>query len=189
MDVLVLSKTWEPIDRVSWQDVFTKMFGVKSKGKVQVIEYHGEKVVYSGGLKEWKVPSVVRFIDAVTPEIKGLRFSRENIYARDRGRCQYCGTNVKYSEFQFEHVLPRKQGGKTTWENIVVSCNGCNQKKGGRTPREAGMRLLSTPRKPDRIPVKRRVVLTWEKGMPEAWKSYMRDVTYWKTELDNDNGG
>lgn len=192
MDTLVLSKTWEPYDQVSWQEAFKYICGGDDGSKkVEVIEYHEDRKVHSGSgsgaLKEWKVPSVIRFIDAVTPEIKVVKFSRENIYARDHGKCQYCGTKVSLSEFEYEHVIPRCQGGKTIWENIVVACTTCNQKKGNKTPMQAGMRLLAVPRKPDRNSRKRRIVITWRKGMPEAWKSYMRDMTYWKSELDNDN--
>lgn len=193
MDTLVLSKTWEPYDQVSWQEAFKYICGGDDgTKKVEVIEYHEDRKVHSGSgsgeLREWRVPSVIRFIDAVTPEIKVVKFSRENIYARDGGKCQYCGAKCSLSEFEYEHVIPRAQGGKTIWENIVVACTGCNQKKGSKTPAQAGMRLLAMPRKPDRNSRKRRIVITWRHGMPEAWKSYMRDMTYWKTELDNDNG-
>jgi 5-methylcytosine-specific restriction endonuclease McrA len=194
VDTLVLSKTWEPYDQVSWQEAFKYICGGDDGSKkVEVIEYHEDRKVHSGSgsgeLREWKVPSVIRFIDAVTPEIKVVKFSRENIYARDHGKCQYCGVKVSLSEFEYEHVIPRCQGGKTIWENIVVACTGCNQKKGNKTPAQAGMRLLAVPRKPDRNSKKRRITVTWKKGMPETWKNYMRDMTYWKGELDNDNGG
>jgi 5-methylcytosine-specific restriction endonuclease McrA len=186
-DVLVLSKTWEAYDRVSWERAFVLLCGGDDgQKKVEVIEY-GDRVVRSGSLREWKVPSVIRFVEAVTPEIRTAKFSRENIYRRDRGTCQYCGTRVKLSEFEYEHVIPRFRGGMTTWENIVVACTRCNQRKGGRTPAEAGMRLLSTPRRPDKSFNRRRMTLVWENGMPQSWRSYMRDVTYWKSELDNDN--
>jgi 5-methylcytosine-specific restriction endonuclease McrA len=193
VDTLILSKTWEPYDQVSWQEAFKYICGGDDGSKkVEVIEYHEDRKVHSGSgsgdLREWKVPSVIRFIDAVTPEIKVVKFSRENIYTRDRGKCQYCGVKVSLSEFEYEHVIPRCQGGKTIWENIVVACTGCNQKKGNKTPAQASMRLLALPRKPDRNSQKRRIVITWRKGMPEAWKSYMRDMSYWKSELDNDNG-
>lgn len=192
MDTLVLSKTWEPYDRVSWQEAFKYICGGEDgTKKVEVLEYHEDRKVHSGSasgeLKEWRVPSVIRFVDAVTPEIKVVKFSRENIYARDRGRCQYCGNHVKMSEFEYEHVIPRRQGGKTIWENIVVACTGCNQKKGGNTPAGAQMKLLSIPRKPDRHSAKRRITISWKAGMPEAWKMYMREMTYWRSELDNDN--
>jgi 5-methylcytosine-specific restriction endonuclease McrA len=186
-DVLVLSKSWEAYDRVPWEKAFVLLCGdANGRKKIEVVEYH-ERIVRSGSLREWRVPSVIRFIDAVTPEVHGVKFSRENIYARDQGTCQYCGLKVSISEFEYEHVLPRSRGGKTTWENIVVACTRCNQRKGGRTPLEAGMRLMSTPRRPERSFRKRRLVLSWQRGMPEAWKGYMRSVTYWRGELDNDN--
>ena len=186
-DVLVLSKTWEAYDRVSWQRAFVLLCGGDSgKKKVEVIEYQ-ERRVRSGSLREWQVPSVIRFIEAMTPRIHAVKFSRENIYARDRGTCQYCGRQVRVSEFEYEHVIPRVHGGKTTWENIVVACTPCNRRKGGRTPAEAGMRLRSIPRRPDRSFKKLRVTLPWQRGMPEAWKNYMRNVEYWRGELDNEN--
>lgn len=192
MDTLVLSKSFEAYDRVSWQEAFRYICGGEDgTKKVEVLAYHEDRTVHSGSasgeLKEWRVPSVIRFVDAVTPEINVVKFSRENIYARDRGRCQYCGSHVKANEFEYEHVIPRCQGGKTIWENIVVACTGCNQKKAGKTPAGAGMRLLSAPRRPDKHSAKRRITILWKPGMPEAWKAYMREMTYWRGELDNDN--
>jgi hypothetical protein len=184
MDVLVLSKTWEPMDRISWEDAFTALFSEEKKA--EVVEYR-EDVVHSGSpageLREWKVPSIIRFINAMVPELKGIRFSRENIYMRDKGRCQYCGVHVSAGDWEYEHVIPRCMGGKTVWENIVVACTACNQKKANRTPAQAGMRLLTRPMKPEKL-FRRRSILTWQPGMPETWRGYMRDSLYWKGELE-----
>ena len=76
-----------------------------------------------------------------------IRFSRVNIFSRDRFTCQYCGLNPQRSELNLDHVIPRSQGGRTTWENVVCCCVSCNRRKGGRTPAQAGFRL---PRKPVR---------------------------------------
>ena len=188
-DVLVLSKTWEPYDRVGWERAFVLLAGGDDgKKKVEVIEYN-DRIVRSGALREWQVPSVIRFVGAMTPEVRSVKFSRENIYARDNGQCQYCGARVRISEFEYEHVIPRAQGGRTTWENIVVACTPCNQRKGGRTPLQAEMRLRSIPRRPDKCFARRRLTLAWREGMPESWKSYMRDVTYWRGELESDERG
>ena len=186
-NVLVLSKTWEPMDRISWEDAFVALCGgERGEKKAEVVEY-ATSVVHSGSpegeLREWKVPSVIRFVEAMVPHLKGIRFSRENIYARDRGCCQYCGGHVTADDWEYEHVVPRSQGGKTGWTNIVVACTACNQKKANRTPAQAGMRLLSKPMKPDKL-TRRRAILQWQPGMPEAWRGYMRDALYWKAELD-----
>jgi 5-methylcytosine-specific restriction endonuclease McrA len=186
-DVLVLSRSWEAYDRVSWERAFVLLCGGEDqRRKVEVIEY-ADRVVRSGSLREWKVPSVIRFLEAVTPTLQHPKFSRENIYARDGGRCQYCGHRVSQSEFEYEHVVPRWKGGKTNWENIVVACTRCNQRKGGRTPAEAGMRLLSLPRRPDKGFGRLRQTVGWQQGMPDSWKSYLRDVTYWRGELDQES--
>ena len=82
-----------------------------------------------------------------------VRFSRVNIYARDLNTCQYCKRHMTRSKLNLDHVVPRSQGGKSTWENVVCCCRDCNRRKGGRTPGQAGMSLLRRPRKPRWSPV------------------------------------
>ena len=98
----------------------------------------------SGGVA---IPRVIllRHYDRVPK--RQIRFSRLNIFSRDRFTCQYCGRNPQRSELNLDHVIPRAQGGRTTWENVVCCCVSCNRRKGGRTPSQAGFRL---PRKPVR---------------------------------------
>ncbi|MFZ9098645.1 MAG: HNH endonuclease, partial [Burkholderiaceae bacterium] len=73
------------------------------------------------------------------------KFIRRNIFARDGSRCQYCGKRFPTSELSIDHVVPRSQGGKTTWTNVVTACRGCNHRKGNRTPEQARMPLLYVP--------------------------------------------
>jgi 5-methylcytosine-specific restriction endonuclease McrA len=111
-----------------------------------------------------------------------VRFSRFNIYARDRNRCQYCGRQFARNDLNLDHVVPRSRGGTSTWENVVCSCHRCNRLKGGRTPAEAGMRLVRHPRRPQ-----------WTPFMAEAftlrrykeWMPFLSavDAAYWNTEL------
>src|SRR5690606_22292570 len=77
-----------------------------------------------------------------------VRFSRMNVFLRDKGRCQYCAEYFPAKDLTFGHVIPQSKGGKTTWDNIVTCCTPCNTRKGARTPREAKMRLLKSPRRP-----------------------------------------
>jgi 5-methylcytosine-specific restriction endonuclease McrA len=77
-----------------------------------------------------------------------LRLSRRNVYLRDDHTCQYCGRRMPSKELNLDHVTPRSQGGKATWENLVTSCRRCNFVKGGLTPEGAGMRLLRAPTRP-----------------------------------------
>jgi 5-methylcytosine-specific restriction endonuclease McrA len=195
MDVLVLSSTYEPINQVSWERAMTLLLGDHSgkmtrKGSkrltsalVEVIEEYTDWDVRTER-RVYKVPAVIRFLDDAFHRRAGLRFSRENVYGRDKGRCQYCGAAVNKSEFTYDHVIPRAQGGHTRWENVVVSCLSCNQRKGNRTPAQAGMRLLATPERPKSLAGQRKFARP--DGVPELWKPYLRDFNYWHGELEQD---
>ena len=179
METLVLNPGYEPVARVPWQRAVTLLF----LGKVEVVEEYADREIRSVTFVV-KVPSVVRLLRALRGAKKGIKFSRENVYARDGGRCQYCGAGVRRSEITFDHVVPRALGGTTKWENIVIACVPCNQKKGGRTPVQAGMKLRATPVKPKKLPDAFRVSFTFTKGMPETWRAFLRDYSYWNGELD-----
>lgn len=181
METLVLSAAYEPVARVSWQRAITLLW----ERKVEVVEEYEDKIVHSVTY-ELKVPSVIRFLRAIRGRKRAVKFSRENVYMRDARRCQYCRTIVERHEATYDHVTPRAQGGKTTWENVVICCVPCNQRKGGRTPLQAGMRIHSTPHKPKSLPATMRIVIGWQKGMPTSWRTWMRDFSYWNGELESD---
>ncbi|MGH7292121.1 MAG: HNH endonuclease, partial [Myxococcota bacterium] len=99
-----------------------------------------------------RVPRVILLLTYDRVPRRQVRFNRFNVYARDRNVCQYCGRRFARSELNLDHVIPRSQGGLSTWENIVCSCHACNRVKGGHTPREAGMKLLRPARRPEWTP-------------------------------------
>jgi 5-methylcytosine-specific restriction endonuclease McrA len=119
------------------------------------------------------VPSVVVMTRYKWPKSKPIRYSKDNVFARDRGECQYCGLKLKRKDITLDHVIPRAQGGTTSWENIVVACDTCNQKKRDKTPHQAGMKLLSLPKAPTSMPETFKISLQYEKHFPEAWKFYL----------------
>lgn len=80
-----------------------------------------------------------------SPEIRTLKFSRKNVFDRDRNTCQYCGQRKHRDELSMDHVLPRSRGGPSTYTNIVTACKPCNRWKDDKTPEEAGMTLLKQP--------------------------------------------
>jgi 5-methylcytosine-specific restriction endonuclease McrA len=179
MQTLVLNVGYQPVARVPWERAIVWTL----ERIVEVVDEYPDQYIRT---PSWSVrmPSIVRFLKA-TPRTKAIKFSRHNVYVRDRGRCQYCGAKVKRDDFTYEHVTPRVLGGRTCWENIVVACVACNQKKAGRTPQQAGMRLLSTPVRPKKLPdVAREIRFT--RDMPESWRSWLRNAVYWDGELDGD---
>ncbi|MBX7169094.1 MAG: HNH endonuclease [Pirellulales bacterium] len=128
---------------------------------------------------EIQVPRVIRLLTYDRLPKQTVRFNRRNIFARDSNRCQYCGHRFPTSELSLDHVVPRSQGGDTSWENIVCCCVQCNVRKGGRTPQEAHLKLIKQPVRPKRSPL-----LTIKLGNPkyESWKSFL-DSAYWSVDL------
>src|SRR5258706_1525270 len=158
METLVLTASYEPVARVSWRRAVTLLF----EGKVEVIEEYEDRLIRSVTF-EIKMPSVIRFLRAIRARQKTPKFSRENVYARDGGRCQYCMKRVMRHEATYDHVTPCARGGKTTWQNVVIACVPCNQKKGARTVEQAGMNLSSTPSRPKKLPDALRFTITFHK--------------------------
>jgi 5-methylcytosine-specific restriction endonuclease McrA len=172
MDTLVLDLGYAPIKVVPWQRAVQLLF----LNKVEVIEEY-DKDVHSTYLVI-KMPAVVRLLHKFRMRPKSVKFSRVNIYGRDNYSCQYCGAQTPLIELTYDHVVPRAQGGKTTWTNIVTACETCNTRKGGRTPAQAKMRLLREPKQPRDIPAA--LIGFSRRSVPEAWRDYL----YWTGELE-----
>ena len=180
MDTLVLTDNFVPMYRVTWKDAICLIVS----DRATVVEEYEDRFIHSAK-KVWPMPSVIRFIHKVTGLFRrGVKFNRRNVWLRDKGRCGYCGNKVPMSEFTFDHITPRHLGGTTRWENIVVACFPCNQRKSNRTPEQAGMHLLSRPSKPKSLPGSLTPVLKWEEGMPDTWRDYLGSIEYWHGKLD-----
>jgi len=125
------------------------------------------------------VPRIIRLAIYDRLPRQAVKFNRRNIYARDGNRCQYCGKKYSTNELSLDHVIPRSQGGTSTWENIVCACLQCNIRKGGRTPTQAGLHLIHPPVKPKRNPV---ISIKLNDGRYQSWKAFL-DNAYWSVEL------
>jgi 5-methylcytosine-specific restriction endonuclease McrA len=172
---LLLNATYEPLKVVHWQKAIT----LWCQGKVEVVSVY-DREVHSVSVS-FKLPSVIRLLRyiRIKRRFDYVPFSRANIYARDNHRCQYCGRSFQTCDLTFDHVVPVAHGGRKDWENIVTCCVGCNRRKGGRTPAEAGMRLIAHPRRPDSAPAVR--ITIGIRQAPESWRDYL----YWNVELDD----
>lgn len=144
MEVLLLNHDFTPLNICSLK----RAIGLLFVGKADVIHYDGTYIRTPSGAFE--APSVIRLRYKVSRPIPELKLTRKNILARDNYTCQYCGQ--KGGELTVDHVVPKKMGGKTDWDNLVCCCKRCNSKKKDKTPKQAGMQLLRQPRKPSFIP-------------------------------------
>lgn len=186
---LILNQYYVPHKVVDWKTAATQML----KGKIQVLVQYDEILAHidRGTLRafpelalalrqvigtdvesiEVKVPAVAVLLRHVRPVKSGVKFSKINVCLRDKFRCQYCNARFKMSELNYDHVVPRAQGGQTTWENIVTACYRCNSEKADRTPQEAGMRLLSVPERPRVLPMNEPMIDP--ASIPEEWRPYL----------------
>jgi 5-methylcytosine-specific restriction endonuclease McrA len=129
-----------------------------------------------------RIPRVIVLVAFDRLPRRHVRFSRINLMARDDFQCQYCGIKPKRVELNLDHVIPRALGGKSTWENVVTSCIDCNRQKGGRTPKQASLRLMKRPERPRWTPL---MNLMFSSVRYKEWRPFLSvvDASYWNTEL------
>jgi 5-methylcytosine-specific restriction endonuclease McrA len=125
------------------------------------------------------VPRIIRLLFYDRLPRNDVKFNRRNIFARDKNCCQYCGKRHSTSELSLDHIIPRSMGGDAVWSNIVCACVRCNVKKGGRTPKQAGLTLIKKPIKPKRNPL---IHIHLGHQRYQSWKQFL-DHAYWSVEL------
>ncbi len=162
--VLVLNASFEPLNVVSVRRAVVLVL----KEKAEILE--AAQAQLRAERFSMDVPLVIRLVSYVRiPRRLTLPLTRRTILARDYYSCQYCGAQPGKSSLTVDHVVPRSRGGKNTWENVVSACAPCNQRKGGRTPAEAGLRLRSRPHRPRYLAV----ALLGVAHYNETWQKYI----------------
>ncbi|MEL6674758.1 MAG: HNH endonuclease [Bacteroidota bacterium] len=115
---------------------------------------------------EFDFPSIIRLYRFIKLPYKRVNLSRHNIFKRDNNRCVYCGAR---DSLTIDHVVPKSQGGRDSWDNLVTACQRCNAKKGNRTPEEAGMSMRHKPFRPSFV----MFLSTFNGNVREDWKPYL----------------
>lgn len=138
--VLVLNKGYVPVNVITAQRAMTLIF----KGAAAVVT-PSSRFIRTGLGNKVPVPSVIRLENYNRVPTVNRTLSRKNIFLRDRHRCQYCRKQFTSNQLTLDHVIPRSRGGGNGWTNVVAACFPCNNKKGSRTPDEAGMPLKHRP--------------------------------------------
>ena len=124
-----------------------------------------------------RVPEIITLTEFNRLPTTTVAFSRRNIFKRDRMMCQYCGRKPKGDDLTIDHVIPRAQGGTSTWENCVLACIRCNHSKADRTPARAGLQLLNVPKQPNWNPI-----YSQHSARFKSWSKFVSDA-YWDAEL------
>lgn len=193
--VLVLNRLWQAVNVCSVRRALTLLF----EGHAQVVFGNGDGDFKTYGFGEWRdfsdrqpeddtvgtvsyrirVPRVILLLAFDRLPKKEVKFTRHNIFERDKNTCQYCGQVLDRKDLNLDHVVPRDRGGPTTWENIVCSCIPCNTHKANKTPHEARMRLIRKPKRPKWRPF---VQVNFGVQMHDSWRHFL-DLAYWNVEL------
>jgi len=143
------------VGTISWKKAITLLakYECSSKFGIDVVCHYKDEFKLDTKGRRHEIPAVVRLRTYKRQSARTAKFSRKNIYIRDNMQCQYCGDKLDYDKFTYDHVVPRSKWNyakgetPTTWENIVAACYRCNLRKKNKTPKEAGMKLRSQPRK------------------------------------------
>ena len=162
--VLVLNQNYEPLNVCSWQRAVALLY----LGKAVALQ-HDSQVIRSAH-SELRLPTVVRLAYHIKRPLPELKPTRRAILARDNNTCQYCGATSRH--LTIDHVIPREKGGPHSWNNLVACCMPCNNKKGNKSPKEIGMKLLSAPRRPKFIPYLSYPTFSAAAKKPE-WHDYL----------------
>ena len=190
--VLVLNRSFLPIHITSVRRAFSLLYG----GGARAVDQSYQTFDFEGWMGEGHsatserlgstagpvpIPRVILLTRFDGVPRRRIRFSRANVFARDHFICQYCAVQRPRWDLNLDHVVPRAQGGRTTWENVVCSCIACNRRKGGRTPDQAGLRLQRKPSRPRWSPV---LSVTPAKLRYHEWRAFLIPSDRSGTSLD-----
>jgi len=188
-NVLVLNRLWQAVHITTARRAVCLLYGGRAKaldGEFATYDWDSWQTHEADSTREpgdfingvstqVRIPRVIQLLHFDRVPRSKVKFTRANIYLRDRYRCQYCGLKGKKSELNIDHLVPRSRGGASTWDNVVVACIPCNRRKGSRLPEEAGMTLERTPEKPRWHPA---LAPTGEAPPPPQWQPFL-ETAYW----------
>ncbi len=181
---LVLNRHWQPIHVTTVVRALVMLWNEAAK-VVETDEYRlyswrewvdlkpivGRPILRSARLT-MRAPEVVCLSRYDRLPTARVAFSRRNVAKRDHHTCQYCGVQPGWEQVTIDHVLPRSQGGASTWTNCVAACTPCNAWKADRTPEQAGMHLRRRPVRPDWKPL-----YTAHTHRAASWAGFLGDLT------------
>ncbi len=165
LPVLVLNQSYEPLTICRARRAIVLVY----RGKAEMLE-NGVGFVHSA-VATFPLPSVIRLAYLIKRPYRQRKLTRCEVFNRDHYTCQYCGKESR--QLTIDHVIPRYRSGQHTWENVVSACVPCNRRKAGRTPQEAGMKLIRLPSYPSNSPIfnipynYRQTKQEWQKYLPQ----------------------
>jgi 5-methylcytosine-specific restriction endonuclease McrA len=186
---LILNRNWQPVNVATvaralvlvWNEsarvVDPHDYQLYTWADWSMLKPRGDEAFIQAVRFRLRVPEVVALNGYDRVPVATVTFSRRNIFKRDHNTCQYCGVQPGSAELTIDHVVPRAQGGVSSWDNCVLACVACNHRKANRTPAQARMRLRKQPVRPKWKP------LYADHSMRIAsWSKFLSEV-YWNVTL------
>jgi len=193
--VLVLNRLWQPVNICSARRAIVLLY----LGHAQVVDTDESNNFSMHDMDSWsgcsldapasevvwtislclKIPRIIVLSMFDRLPKKEVKFTRQNVFERDKYTCQYCNTKFETKHLNLDHVRPRDKGGKTTWENVVCSCVHCNSRKGNKLAQEVNMFPVKEPKAPRWRPF---FMTARESATHESWKRFL-DLDHRSVEL------
>lgn len=188
---LVLNRSWQPVNVASvaraltlvWSDsarvVCPETYQLYDWPDWASIEPNEKELCVRAVTQKIRVPEIVALTGFDRLPNAHVAFSRRNLFKRDRFTCQYCGIQPRPEALTIDHVIPRAQGGQSTWDNCALACVDCNHTKADRTPEQANMKLKKVPKRPNWNPAYSRHNMRMD-----SWQKFLSEA-YWNVELNS----
>ena len=160
--VLVLNANFQPINVTSTYRAINMVLSEKA-----MLIKNGRGVIHSVS-QTFPLPSVIRLKEMIKRPRPIVKLTRKEIFRRDNYCCQYCGRHT--SNLTVDHVIPRRLGGETRWNNVVAACPRCNHLKGGMTPEQSGMYPIKMPKNP---PNNAAYLFGKHLGQNQEWEAFL----------------
>ena len=188
---LVLNRNWQPVGVATVAKSLVKVWNDTAR-IVDPADYRqytwsdwaelrpseDESFIRTGRLCRLRVPEVVTLTKYDRLPANAVTFSRRNVFKRDRFTCQYCGRQPGSEELTIDHVVPRAQGGTSSWDNCVLACVECNTRKADRTPKQGDLQLRKEPHRPLWRPL-----YAAHGARIDSWSKFVSEA-YWNVELE-----
>jgi len=188
---LVLNRNWQAVGVATVARALVKVFADSARivDPADFRQYtwddwtrlrpEGDEPVIRTNSFSRRVPEVITLTTYDRVPVNSVTFSRRNVFKRDRFTCQYCSRQPGSSELTIDHVLPRSQGGTSSWDNCVLACVDCNMRKADRTPAQAGMHLRRAPARPNWRPF-----YAADGVRIDSWQKFVNEA-FWNVELES----
>ena len=151
--VLLLNASYEPLNFISDKKAIRLL--IKDKAEIFLnlkgFQSTWPDLKFASPSTDFDVPATLRLVKRVNNRRRVPRFGKKILFNRDSWMCQYCSTHLQWNTITIDHVIPKSHGGPTSWANCVAACRHCNKIKANRTPDQANMKLVKSPKTPSAL--------------------------------------